>query len=87
MPINQGFSFNPTSCLHRDWLRRLLTPGRIPNCLRLLSGGRLRGAEVRPFVHFYDRRAIASKADGVSLNFKIAYPKGAVGSQSWFKDV
>jgi uncharacterized repeat protein (TIGR01451 family) len=26
-----------------------------------------------------------SKANGASLNFRIAYPKGAMGSQSWFK--
>lgn len=30
--------------------------------------------------------AHASKKDGQSLNFKIAYPKGAMGSQSWFKE-
>ena len=29
--------------------------------------------------------AKASKANGASLNFKIAYPKGAMGTQSWFK--
>jgi hypothetical protein len=29
--------------------------------------------------------AKATKANGASLVFKIAYPKGAVGSQSWFK--
>jgi hypothetical protein len=27
----------------------------------------------------------SSRADGESLSFKIAYPKGAMGSQSWFK--
>ena len=30
--------------------------------------------------------AKASKVKGASLNFKIAYPKGALGSQSWFND-
>jgi DNA-binding beta-propeller fold protein YncE len=30
--------------------------------------------------------ARASKATGASLNFKIAYPKGAMGSQSWFNE-
>ena len=29
--------------------------------------------------------AKTSKANGASLSFKIAYPKGAVGTQSWFK--
>jgi len=28
----------------------------------------------------------ASKANGASLNFKIAYPKGALGTQSWFNE-
>ena len=28
----------------------------------------------------------ASKADGESLFFKISYPKGAQGSQAWFKE-
>jgi hypothetical protein len=28
----------------------------------------------------------ASRANGTSLNFKIAYPKGAMGSESWFKE-
>jgi hypothetical protein len=30
--------------------------------------------------------AHASKADGASLSFKIAYPKSAVGSQAWFRE-
>jgi hypothetical protein len=30
--------------------------------------------------------AKASKANGASLNFKISYPKGALGSQSWFNE-
>jgi hypothetical protein len=30
--------------------------------------------------------AKASKANGASLHFKIAYPKGALGSQSWFNE-
>jgi hypothetical protein len=30
--------------------------------------------------------ARASKADGASLSFKIAYPSGALGSESWFNE-
>jgi hypothetical protein len=30
--------------------------------------------------------AKASKANGASLSFKIAYPKGALGTQSWFNE-
>jgi hypothetical protein len=30
--------------------------------------------------------AHSSKADGASLNFKISYPKGAQGTQSWFNE-
>jgi hypothetical protein len=28
----------------------------------------------------------ASRANGTSLNFKISYPKGAIGTQSWFNE-
>ncbi len=30
--------------------------------------------------------ALATKANGASLNFRIAYPKGALGTQSWFNE-
>jgi hypothetical protein len=30
--------------------------------------------------------ARSTKANGASLNFKISYPKGAMGSQSWFNE-
>jgi hypothetical protein len=41
-------------------------------------------------LHFAPKIAVStaaktSKANGASLNFKIAYPKGAIGTQSWFK--
>jgi len=79
-----SFTFNPTSCA------AMLLTGAISSA---------QGATSPVADHFevtncaklkYEPKfttttaAKASKVKGASLNFKIAYPKGALGSQAWF---
>jgi len=82
----QNFTFNPTNCNPlaitgaigsvEGATAPLSTPFQVTNCAAL---------KFTPTVAVATK-AKASKANGASLNFKIAYPKGALGSQSWFNE-
>jgi hypothetical protein len=81
-----GFMFNPTSCEPLQVTGTLTsTQGaaasvsssfQVTNCAALKFEPKL---SVSTAAH-------ASKADGASLFFKIAYPAGAQGSESWFNE-
>jgi hypothetical protein len=81
-----GFTFNPTSCnpLSITGLigsvegasAPVSTPFQVTNCAALKFTPKLTVTTA----------ARSSKATGASLNFKIAYPKGAMGTQSWFNE-
>ncbi len=81
------FTFNPTSCENAEVKGSLssvggqavsdVSPLQLTNCAAL---------KFKPkFV--VSAGGKASKADGASLNFKISYPKSAMGSEAWFKSV
>jgi hypothetical protein len=82
----EHFTFNPTSCAPMTLTgaitsfeaasQPLSVPFQATNCANL---------KFQPKVTV-TTAAKATKANGASLNFKIAYPKGAMGSQSWFNE-
>ena len=83
----EKFTFNPTSC-NPTSLTGLIasdegasSPVSVPfqptNCAVLKYTPTLAVSTA----------AKASKVNGASLHFKIAYPKGAMGSQSWMKEM
>ena len=83
----EHFTFNPTNCNPMSLTGAiasdegasspLAVPFQATNCAVL---------KFEPKVSIATA-AKASKANGASLNFKITYPKGAMGSQSWFNEV
>jgi hypothetical protein len=79
-----GFTFNPTSCnpfsitgtigSHENLSAAVSTPFQVTNC-----------ASLKYTPSFTTTTAAkATRPDGASLNFRIAYPKNAMGSQAWF---
>ncbi|HTC73278.1 MAG TPA: hypothetical protein VK655_10350, partial [Solirubrobacteraceae bacterium] len=85
-PSGQGFTFNPTNCSKlqvggtitstQGETNALQTPFQVTNCASL---------KFTPGVSV-STAGRASKLDGAGLSFKISYPSGAVGSQSWFNE-
>ena len=81
-----GFTFNPTNCsrLHvgaaitstRGEAGALETPFQVTDCASLRFTPKVAVSTA----------ARASKVDGASLHFRIAYPKGAMGTQAWFNE-
>jgi hypothetical protein len=81
-----GFTVNPTNCdaqsltgviaADEGGSSPVSVPFQVTNCATL---------KFTPTVAIAIA-AHASKADGASLDFKIAYPKGALGTQSWFDE-
>ena len=81
-----SFTFNPTSCEpfavtgtasgYEGASASLTTPFQVANCALL---------KFTPTVTV-KTAAHTTKANGASLSFRIAYPKGAMGSQSWFNE-
>jgi hypothetical protein len=81
-----GFTFNPTSCnkagitaaitATNDETSSRETPFQLTNCQHLKFQPKL---SVTTAGH-------ASKRDGASLTFKITYPKGSMGQQTWFNE-
>jgi hypothetical protein len=81
-----GFTFNPTSCNPLAFTGALSstqgaaspiqTPFQAANCQTLKFDPKLT----------VTTQGKASKADGASLTFKIAYPKEPFGSQTWFNE-
>jgi hypothetical protein len=81
-----GFTFNPTNC----------EPMQVTGAINSVEGAS--SAVSSPFqvtncaqLKFQPKIAVAigghaSKTNGTSLHFKITYPKGAQGSDSWFKE-
>jgi hypothetical protein len=82
----QGFTFNPTNCnplsitgtigAVEGATSPVSDPFQVTNCAAL---------KFTPTVAVATAGK-ASKANGASLHFKIAYPKGAMGAQSWFNE-
>ena len=82
-----NFQFNPTNCSKMEVTGTahssegatdtIGVPFQVTNCAAL---------KFEPKVSI-STSGKASKANGSSLSFKIAYPKGAMGSQSWMKEM
>ncbi len=81
-----GFTFDPTSCnktavtgsvsAAEGATSNVSIPFQVTNCATL---------KFQPTIAV-TTAGKASKADGASLDFKIAYPNGAMGSDSWFSE-
>jgi hypothetical protein len=81
-----GFTFNPTNCSKlqlggaltstQSASSAISVPFQVTNCATLKFTPQLQVSTAGQ----------ASKANGASLNVKIAYPKNAMGSQSWFNE-
>ncbi len=81
-----GFTINPTNCNPQQVTGTVTStegatspvsdPFQVTNCAIL---------KFQPTVAV-STAGKASKADGASLNFKISYPKGSQGTQSWFNE-
>ncbi len=82
----ERFTFNPTSC-SRSALSGSITgaegatspvsvPFQLTNCAALKFTPKLTVSTAGQ----------ASRANGAGLKFKISYPRGAIGSQSWFNE-
>jgi hypothetical protein len=82
----EHFTFNPTNCTPMSLTgtiagdegasQPLSVPFQATNCANL---------KFQPKTTVLTP-AKASKANGAALSFKIAYPKGAMGSQAWFNE-
>ena len=81
-----GFTFNPTNCNPMSLTGSIASvegasspvsvPFQVTNCAVL---------KFEPKVAV-STAAKSSKVNGASLHFQISYPKGAMGSQSWFNE-
>ena len=81
-----GFTFNPTNCEPKEITGTITSnehaaapvqvPFQVTNCAAL---------KFQPQITV-TTAAQASKANGASLTFKIAYPAGAQGQDAWFKE-
>jgi len=88
-----GFMFNPTSCEASSFAGTAWgvappgasEPGESAAISSPFGVGSCRSLEFKPSL-VVDTKARASKADGASLSFKISYPKGAQGNESWFSE-
>jgi len=88
-----GFMFNPTSCEPSSFSGTATgtpPPGAGGTGTTAAIGSRFQVGSCRS-LGFAPQIAVStagrtSKANGASLVFKIAYPKGAMGSQSWFNE-
>jgi hypothetical protein len=88
-----GFMFNPTNCEASEFSGTAWgTPppgqpatGTTAPLSSHFGVGSCRSLEFKPSIAVATAGA-ASKADGASLSFKIAYPKGAQGDESWFNE-
>ncbi len=83
----EHFTFNPTNCSPMSLTGSIASdegastplsiPFQVTNCAILKYEPKVAVSTVGK----------ASKADGASLSFKISYPKNALGSQSWMKEM
>ena len=81
-----GFTFNPTSCNPTQITGQITSsegasspvaePFQVTNCAALKFTPTITASTA----------GHASRSNGASLNVKIAYPKGALGTQSWFNE-
>jgi hypothetical protein len=80
------FIFNPTNCNPMSFSGiATSTEGTTAALSSRLQVGSCKDLKFQPSVKV-STSGKASKANGASLTFKIAYPRGAVGTQSWFKE-
>jgi hypothetical protein len=82
-----NFLFNPTNCTPAQFTGTAYSAGGAATApLSSHFGvGSCRSLEFHPKVSV-TTAAKSSKANGASLNFKIAYPKGALGKEAWFNE-
>jgi hypothetical protein len=88
-----GFLFNPTNCTPASFAGTAWGtpppgaggPGATAPISSHFGVGSCRSLAFTPKLGV-STAAKTSKANGASLSFKISYPKGALGSQSWFQE-
>jgi hypothetical protein len=82
-----GFVLNPTNCDKESVTGQLAgTQGTIADVSSPFAVEGCAGLAFKPTLTV-STKGKASKADGASLSFKIAYPKNPVGSESWLSEV
>ena len=83
---NNNFTYNPTSCEPTQVTGTATGTGGTN--VNLAARYQAAGCASLKFTPKLTVTAAgkASKANGASLNFKIAYPPGAIGNQSWFNE-
>jgi hypothetical protein len=81
-----GFLFNPTNCTPQQFAGTATSAGGAATApiSSPFGVGSCKSLTFKPKIAV-QTAAKSSKAIGASLNFKISYPKGALGTQSWFK--
>ncbi len=81
-----NFTFNPTSC-EPTGISSTLTgnDGASATVTSRFQAASCANLKFTPKLTV-STAAKATKANGASLNFKIIYPKGAIGTQSWFNE-
>jgi hypothetical protein len=88
-----GFMFNPTNCSSSSFSGTawgvappgVSEPGETAAIGSHFGVGSCRELAFKP-TFTTSTKAKASKANGAALSFKISYPKGAMGSESWFNE-
>jgi hypothetical protein len=82
----EAFTLNPTNCAEQTLSASISSTQGIvaPVASRFQAAG-CSGLKFSPVLSA-STAATSSKANGASLNVKIAYPSGAIGTQSWFKE-
>ncbi len=82
-----GFMFNPTNCNSQEFSGTATSAGGAATAQisSHFGVGSCRSLEFHPKIAV-TTIGQASKNNGTSLKFKISYPKGAQGSESWFNE-
>jgi hypothetical protein len=82
----EAFTLNPTNCAEQTLAATISSAqgASVPVASRFQASG-CASLKFSPALSA-STGAMSSKADGASLAVKIAYPSGAIGTQSWFKE-
>jgi hypothetical protein len=81
-----GFLFNPTNCNPAEFTGTAFSAQGASAAIASHFGvGSCQSLKFTPKLAVATSGK-ASKANGASLSFKISYPKGAIGTQSWFNE-
>jgi hypothetical protein len=82
----EAFTLNPTNCAEQTLAASISSvQGTVAPVASRFQAAGCSGLKFSPVLSA-STAATSSKANGASLNVKIAYPSAAIGTQSWFKE-